>query len=222
MQYLAAASARLQCPTAPEIFYQGMDAPTAMCRSVTLNFHVAVAQRSFDMFHLFISCSNCFKKRRDHTIPPESAVDAEKAGAQAAQSHAVSAAAAALKLEQQRLAAAVAEGKMRAEKESAARVSAEAAATAAAAFKVHAAAEAEAHAAAVASSRVRRESEMLALHEKHLQVCTFFIDTECQCCMYSHLTVPQELAVARIIEERASRSRHPPPHPPLPTTPTSH
>jgi hypothetical protein len=76
----------------------------------------------------------------------------------------------ALKVEQQRIAAAAIEGKLRAEKDAAARVSAEAAAAGAAASKVHAAAEAEALAVAAATLRVRQDSQVLALNEKQLQV----------------------------------------------------
>jgi hypothetical protein len=115
-------------------------------------------------------CSNCFKKRREHTVPPEIAIEADKAASQAAHAQAASAAAAAIKTEQLRAAAAVTEGKMLAEKIAANCASAEAVAAATAASKLQAAAAAEHLAIAAACTQVRRDSEVQALNEKQLEV----------------------------------------------------
>jgi hypothetical protein len=166
---IAAAPVRLQCPTADGKFYEGMDAPTAMCRYVLL-YCTLCPHKSTSTFDHATFCSNCFKKRREHTVPPESAIEAENAAAKVAQKQAEMVASAALKAEQQRAATAATQGKILAEKEAAARASAEAAATALAASRLRSDAEAEALAVSTAIASVRRDSEVQALNDKQLQV----------------------------------------------------
>jgi hypothetical protein len=126
--------------------------------------------------------SNCFKKRREHTVPPASAIEAEHAAVKAAEKQAELAAVAALKAEQQRVAAAITQGKLLAEKESNARVSAEAAASALAASRLQSDAEVEARAVAAAITRVKHDSEVQSLNERQLQV------SECRILPYIFVT----------------------------------
>jgi hypothetical protein len=187
---IAAAPVRLQCPAAAGKFYEGMDAPTAMCRYArTFVLHLVPTHKAVSIFDHATFCSNCFKKRREHTVPPESAIEAENAAAKVAQQQAEMVASAALKAEQQRAAAAATQGKILAEKEAAARASAEAAATALAASRLRSDAEAGVLAVSTAIANVRRDSEVQAMNDKQLQVSerpTESIDLY----MYSVLSIP--------------------------------
>jgi hypothetical protein len=111
----AASTVRLQCPGDTGTSYEGMDAPTAMCRYSTLKLSflsaalravllrrgcMLISPSSLTLPALHItSSSNCFKKRRDHLSPPATVVEPEKTPAQAPRPQAATSGATSVKAE---------------------------------------------------------------------------------------------------------------------------